>query len=290
MSMLTSDSASRWRGLAAACGLAGLIAATALPAKALDGTESPAEKTPLQLFKDPESAMRAGLQSYRTGDVKKSVEALKYAADQGYQPAQWKLGKMYADGDGVARDDVRAYDYFQKVVNSFKDEEDDLSPARRFVLENAFVALGLYNLNGIPNTVAPNPERALHLFEFAASNFADAAAEYNLGRMYLNGIGTAQNARQGVGWLDLAARKNFIWAQAILGHAMFSGIAGVAVEHARGLALLMIANERADRVKEAWVCELFAQAWQNATESDRQAAHVFGVEYRDLMRREQASR
>jgi TPR repeat protein len=270
-------------GLAGTALLAALLVAA--PASALDGSETPAAQTPLQLFKDPESAMRAGLQSYRTGDVKSSVEALKYAADQGYHPAQWKLGKMYADGDGVVRDDVRAYEYFLQIVNSFKDDEDE-PPARRFILSNAFVAVGMYNLNGIPNWVKPNPERALHLFEFAASNFADANAEYNLGRMYLDGIGTLQNGREGVGWLDLAARKNFVWAQAFLGHVLYAGVAGIPVQRGRGLALLMVANERADKVKDAWVCDLFAQAVNSATDSDRQQARVLVAEYRELIKRE----
>jgi uncharacterized protein len=279
MSMLTSDRA--WLRKAATCSVALLISLASLPAMALDGTQTPATSNALQLFKDPQSAMQAGMQHFRAGDVKSSVEALQYAADQGYQPAQWKLGEMYARGDGVARDDTRAYDYFSQIVTSFKDDEEP-SPQRRFILSNAFVAVGTYNLEGIPNKMAANPERALHLFEFAATTFADPAAEYYLGKMYLEGIGTQQNGRQGVGWLDLAARKNFIWAQAYLGQEMFTGAAGVGIQRGRGLALLMIANEQADKVKDAWVCSLFAQAYANATDADRQAASLFAIEYRIL--------
>jgi uncharacterized protein len=279
MSMLTSDRARR--RAAASCSLALLVLLAAAPVRALDGSETPATSNALQLFKDPQSAMQAGMQHFRAGDVKLSVEALQYAADQGYHPAQWKLGEMYSRGDGVPRDDVRAYDYFSQIVASYKEDEEP-SPQRRFILSNAFVAVGTYNLEGIPNKLPANPERALRVFEFAATNFSDPTAEYYLGKMYLEGIGTSQNGRQGVGWLDLAARKNFIWAQAYLGQKMFTGAAGVTIQRGRGLALLMIANEQADKVKDAWVCNLFAQAWANATDADRQSATLNAIEYRIL--------
>src|SRR5271154_5487084 len=35
----------------------------------------------------------------------KALTALEYAADQGQLAAQWKVGRMYAVGDGVPQDD-----------------------------------------------------------------------------------------------------------------------------------------------------------------------------------------
>ena len=40
------------------------------------------------------------------------------AADHGHGFALWQLGRMYADGDGVKRDDLRAFEYFQKFADS----------------------------------------------------------------------------------------------------------------------------------------------------------------------------
>src|SRR5262245_40818464 len=34
-----------------------------------------------------------------------SLTALQYAAEGGHPVAQWKLGRMYANGEGVAQDD-----------------------------------------------------------------------------------------------------------------------------------------------------------------------------------------
>ena len=39
-----------------------------------------------------------------------SLTSLQYAAEGGHPVAQWKLGRMYADGDGVVQDDLRAFD------------------------------------------------------------------------------------------------------------------------------------------------------------------------------------
>src|SRR5258707_10287787 len=36
-----------------------------------------------------------------------SLTSLQYAAEGGHPVAQWKLGRMYADGDGVTQDDLR---------------------------------------------------------------------------------------------------------------------------------------------------------------------------------------
>ncbi len=50
------------------------------------------------------------------------------------------------------------------------------------------MALGHYYLKGIPNsTVAPDAERARDMFAYAASYFGDADAQYELGRLYLEG-------------------------------------------------------------------------------------------------------
>src|SRR4051794_6598297 len=46
-------------------------------------------------------ALRSGTQALRDGKPQQAVTALEYAAGQGVPGAIWKLGRMYADGDGV---------------------------------------------------------------------------------------------------------------------------------------------------------------------------------------------
>ena len=79
-----------------------------------------------------------------------SLTSLQYAAEGGHPIAQWKLGRMYADGDGVAQDDLRAFEYFSRIANQHAD--DSPSAPQAAIVANAFVALGRYYLNGIPNS------------------------------------------------------------------------------------------------------------------------------------------
>ncbi len=86
---------------------------------------------------------------------------------------------MYADGQGVPRDDVKAYHYFNQLVEDYDEDQPD----RRTLsaISNAFVAVGVYCLNGIPNSdVRADPERAHELFQYAATIFGDPNAQYNL--------------------------------------------------------------------------------------------------------------
>ena len=242
------------------------------PAPALDSSES--RNTPasaaLPMFKDPRAALRAGLESYHSGNPQNSVEALRYAAEGGESLAQWKLGRMYAEGDGVARDDAKAYDYFSKIVEHFVDDDPD--PSERSMAANAFVAVGLYTRDGVASAkVAPDAERAFDLFRYAATYFRNADAQYNLGRMYLEGAAVKRDVRQGVNWLDLAARKGHVQAQAMLGELMFNGGAGVAPQRSRGLMYLTLAHDRIGS-GDSWIADRYSRALNAASDEDRKGA------------------
>ena len=49
----------------------------------------------------PLEALRSGTQALRQGKTEQALMELEYAAEQGVPGAIWKLGRMYADGDGV---------------------------------------------------------------------------------------------------------------------------------------------------------------------------------------------
>ena len=101
-------------------------------------------------------AFRAGAEALRTGEKDRAVTSLQYAAEHGHGFALWQLGRMYAEGDGVTRDDMRAFEYFRKFADSHADDNPQM-PRARFVA-NAFVSLGHYYLDGIPgSSVSANP-------------------------------------------------------------------------------------------------------------------------------------
>jgi uncharacterized protein len=145
-------------------------------------------------------AFQSGTKALRAGDTKTGITALEYAAANGHTIAQWKLGRMYADGDGVNRDDLRAFEYFRGIVEAHADEARGTAQAR--FVANAFVALGNYYLEGIPDSsVKADPDRAREMFSYAASYFGDPDAQYRLGRMYLDGNGGGKDPKQAARWL-----------------------------------------------------------------------------------------
>ena len=217
--------------------LAGAPASYALDSS--NANNAPQKISP-ESFTSAEEALRAGVDDLHHGDAQELLRALTYAAEGGQLLARWKLGNLYSTGDLVPRNDVLAYKYFEQLVESYSEDEVD----RRDLgaISNAFVAVGLYNLSGIPGSdIKPDPERALEMFQVAATDFGDPEAQYQLGRMYLEGAaGLVKDNMRAARWLALAAEKGHCGAQALLGHLLFNG-EGVPRQRARGLMWLSVA-------------------------------------------------
>ena len=238
------------------------------PALAFDGTRTPANTKPPVT---PIEAFRSGAASLKAGENYKALSSLQYAADQGYALAQWKLGRMYAAGDGVPRNQLRAFQYFSRIANTHAEDSPHL-PQARFVA-NAFLQLGHYYLEGIPNTeVKSDPARAREMYTYAASYFGDADAQYALARLLLDGSSGVKDPRQALRWLNLAATKGQARAQALLGHLIFKGDV-VQRQAARGLMWLTLAREGAGT--EKWVVEMYDAAFKQATDTERQMAALY---------------
>jgi uncharacterized protein len=247
--------------IAALCGL-GLATA---PAFAFDGTTPPSAAS-----LTPGDSLRGSTGMPDDADKAKAFTALQYAADQGHIAAQWKVGRMYAAGDGVPRDDQRAFVYFSQIANTHPDETPGTAQAR--IVANAFVALGHYYLTGIPNSnVVQDAARAKEMFAYAASYFGDADAQYQLGRLYLEG--TPSDSHQAARWFQLAATKGHCRAEAVLGDMLFQG-QKVPRQAARGLMWLTLSKDCAG-AEEAWVKPLYDNAFHRASNDERALAFVY---------------
>jgi len=234
-------------------------------ALAFDGTPS---STTASLA--PGEGMRAGTASPADQEKTKDFTALQYAADQGQTDAQWKLGRMYADGNGVAQDDLRAFEYFSSIANSHAEERPGTPQAH--IVANAFVALGRYYLTGIPNSaIKPDSSRARQMFGYAASYFGDADAQYELGRLYLDG--NPADVHEAARWFLLAATKGHCRAEAALGDILFHG-RDVPRQAARGLMWLTLGRDCAG-IDEAWVKPLYDNAFRRASDDERAMALVY---------------
>lgn len=217
----------------------------------------------------PADAFRLGLDAYQQGDTESAVQALENAADRGHPIAQWKLGQMYAEGDGIAENDLEAFRLFSAIATEYADENPQ-APSALFVA-NAFVALGAYYREGIPNTdISQNLPRARQMFAYAATYFGDPTAQLALAQMYYQGEGVPRDPRQAARWAKLAADNGDPGAQALLGHLLFEG-EGIARQPVLGLMFLTVARQHADPADD-WVRQLQEQAFSIATETERRTA------------------
>jgi uncharacterized protein len=235
------------------------------PALAFDGTATPSTAS-----LTPSDGLGGGPQKNEDIERAKEFSALQYAADQGQPAAQWKLGRMYADGNGVQQDDLRAFTYFSQIANSHPDEPPGTAEAH--IVANAFVALGRYYVKGIPNSaIEQDPARAHQLFYYAASYFGDADAQYELGRLYLTG--TPADAHEAARWFLLAATKGQCRAEVALGDILFKG-QYVPRQAARGLMWLMLGRDCAGS-DETWLKPVYDNAIRRASDDERAMALVY---------------
>lgn len=250
--------------------LAGMVFSAVPGANAL--ALDPAAKTdpnasPIELFAE-------GFKAYKRGEKSQAFETLRYAADKGHRGALWKLGRMYADGDGVPENDFEAFKIFEQIVR----EPDDPSgaSANAAYVASAVVALADYLRRGIPGHVDANLPRSRQFYFHAASFFGDPKAQFELGRMMLHGEGGRANPRQAARWLKLAAAKGHVGAQALLGYLLFDGHAiALEPEPVRGLAMLTMALRRSNDGEREWIRPLQEEVFGLASEAERRTAQSY---------------
>ncbi|CDX28805.1 Exopolysaccharide production negative regulator [Mesorhizobium plurifarium] len=259
--MRTSDvlRSSVFSALVALATLAAVGQAMAFDDKVFD------DKTGVKPQSSPWAVFQFGFSAYKNGHKDQAVEAYKYAAENGQIGATWKLARMYAEGDGVTRDDYAAFKFFSEIVDQ---DVEPGSPEESYV-SDALVALGDYLRKGIPGTpVEENDVAAQEYYMRAAANYRNPNAQFEIGRMFLKGEGGVKaSVKQAGRWLQLAAEKGHAGAQATLGNLLFQS--GKIV---RGLAMMTAALERAPAADQPWIRSMQEEAFAAAGEADRRTA------------------
>lgn len=234
---------------------------------AFDGTPS----SPRMI--NPLDAARQGTEAFQAGNLQEAIASWTKAAELGHIASQWQLGRLFAGGDGgVQRDDLKAFHYFSQIVETHGDDEPT-SPQAQYA-RSAFVRLGSYYLAGIPGTeVKQDFSLAWRMFYHAASVFGDSEAQYQIGRMYLDGTGVEFNPRMAANWLRTAADKGHVPAQATLGELLFVGRGqDLPRRPVEGLMWLSLAREKARMPRDAWIATAFDDAWTLASDEEHAQA------------------
>ncbi|MBA3447098.1 MAG: sel1 repeat family protein [Pseudaminobacter sp.] len=222
------------------------------------------DKGEVKAKSNPWAVFQFGYSAYNSGHKDQAVEAYRYAAENGQLGATWKLARMYAEGDGVARNDYEAFKFFSEIA------EQEVAPGspEESYMSDALVALGSYWQRGIPDSpVRKNTGAAQEYYMRAAANYRNPTAQFEMGKIFLNGDGVKASVRQAGRWFQLAAEKGHAGAQATLGNLLFQS--GKVV---RGLAMMTAALERASPVDRPWISTMQEEAFAIAAESDRRTA------------------
>jgi TPR repeat protein len=123
-------------------------------------------------------------------DVAEAARWYRRAAEQGYVPAQLKMGEIYAAGYGIPQNGVEAMAWYRRAAERGH--------------ANAQYNLGVAYETG--RGVTQDAAVAVRWFRPAAEQ-GSASAQFALGDMYARGAGVAQDTVIAYMWLSLAASQ-----------------------------------------------------------------------------------
>ena len=200
------------------------------------------------------------------------LNALQDAASAGDPMAQWQLGLMYESGEGVAQDKAKALGYFAEIANQHADAPAGGTEAD--IVAQSFIKMGDYYWHGLPEAGIPKDQGySISLLMQAATNFRDAEAQYRLGMLYLDKSALGVHPLQAARWLNSAAWKGHVAAQARLGDLLFNGSADVKANPVEGLMWLTVADRGAiDTADASWIDDLLNADMSIASPEQREKA------------------
>lgn len=122
-------------------------------------------------------------------DNKAAAKWFRKAADHGHTPSQWRLGLMYRSGEGVAKDEKEAIKWLRRAAEKGYDE--------------AQASLGGVLILGNKD----DAEALKWIRRSAEQNLA--RGQFLLAWMYLNGRGVAKDEGEALKWLRASALQGF---------------------------------------------------------------------------------
>ena len=133
------------------------------------------------------ASLEDAVAAYRRADYATAFQVYHSLADQGLAVAQFNLGLMYANGQGVSRDETEAMKWYRLAADQGRSD--------------AQYQLGHWSYQ------QNNYAEAAKWFRLAAEQ-GRPDAQSNLGVMYAEGEGVPQDDVQALMWFTLAAEQN----------------------------------------------------------------------------------
>jgi uncharacterized protein len=170
--------------------------------------------------------------AYERGDYDAALKLLLPEANAGNANAQYAVGVVYANGNGVAKDPVEAVKWYRKAA------EQGLASAQYNLADCYLSGTG----------VAKDPPIAAKWFRLAADQ-GDPWAQYNLGRMYGDGTGVPQDWAEAVKWHRKSAEQSDEFAMNSLG-ARYQAGTGVVKDLVTAQMWFILSAEKKNSVAE----------------------------------------
>ena len=155
---------------------------------------------------DPIAQNALGVYYIEQKKFRKAFEWFKKAAEQGEAVAQFNVGVLYLNGEGVEKDAKVAFEWFKKAA------EHGYAVAQSNV--------GVFYLNG--EVVEKDAKEAFEWFKKAAEQ-GDAGGQNNLGTCYYFGVGVEKDVKEAFEWLKRAAEQGEAGAQFNVGVFYLNG-------------------------------------------------------------------
>lgn len=232
---------------------------------------------PFALLRDPSNDLTPRVLFSKPFELsitdEEELKALEYQAQEGNPAAMWRLGNHYARStrsENEPQNHLKAFKMFHSIIMG----AEGVSPhsERAPYVANALNWLGRYYQRGIPGSdIVSNRAAAWQMFYTAGNVFRDPQALFSLSEMCTGEDGFHCSPKQGLRWLNLAAEKGHVRAQARLGYRLYEG--EMAKRHpVKGLTWLTIALDISTPAEREWISKAHEQAFSTATVEERQAA------------------
>lgn len=236
---------------------------------------SAADKTPKLAFSSERAAYSQGLGGFRSGNLDIAVPALQFAAERGVLAARSYLARIYGDEKSTYADHARAYRLFRSIVETHGDVDPDDTRTAPYVA-HAWTALGEYLRDGVPALkIAPDLEKAAAYFQYAAQEYNNRAAQFELAKLYLERFKSDQKVRLALHWLAVLSRTGDVGAQAYLSDLMWRG-KFTKKDPKRALALISVAGANAGPHDRDWIEDIHQTIYCGTEVSVRlQASKLF---------------
>ena len=214
------------------------------------------------------AGLNEGDVAYKRGDYVEALREFKQLATQGDAEAQYRLGFMYAAGQGMQQDPKEAVKWYRLAVAQGDDRAQfslgNMYDQGHGVPQDSKQALKLYRLAALQGNVkaqfnlgityqfgqgAPKDYKEAAKWYRLAAEQGDAEAQSNLGNMYDQGYGVSQDDNQAVKWYQLAVGQGIATAQHNLG-VMYVAGRGVAQDYKEAIRLFQLAAGQGDTTSQ----------------------------------------